>query len=325
MRKLKLLVACGLLSCAWVGCGSATEPEEAVSITTMDDEPVTDDEVVDDSDDTDPDEVDDVDDTDNTNEPVVTTAPVYDGECPTMVDGGNSGFRSAGLGRNFRVALPDDPQGAPVLFAWHWLGGNATTLMNVLQLSSLAKSEGVIIIAPESNGGQFEWRFTEGPENNPDLQLFEDLLACADEQFDVDLDRVYSTGHSAGGLWTSYLSIHASEWLASTAVMSGGANAQTYVTPDRKLPVLVIWGGPTDTYGTLSFAETSTFFADALREDGHFVTTCEHSQGHLPPVGGMAYIWRWLQDHPHSIDEPYVDGLPDVFPEYCDQPDTATE
>lgn len=315
MRELRLLVLCGLLGSGLVACGSGDDPDaEVVTISTGDD-PV-DDEVPAENNDDDEMPVDD-----DVDEPVVREAPVYAERCPTITDGVNDGFFSGGMSRSFRAVLPDEPEGAPVIFAWHWLGGNAITTLNVLQLSALARAENVIVIAPESRGAQFEWRFTDPPENNADLQLFEDLLACASEQFDVDLDRIYSTGHSAGGLWTSYLTIHASEWLAATAVISGGANAATYQTPERQLPVLIIWGGPNDTYSTFSFEETSTYLADSLRNDGHFVTTCDHGGGHVPPVGGMNYIWAWFEDHPYGVDEPYAEALPDVFPEYCQQPE----
>ena len=51
--------------------------------------------------------------------------PVYtQGTCPELVDGANAQFPHEGGTHNLRIELPDDPVGAPVLFAWHWLGGD---------------------------------------------------------------------------------------------------------------------------------------------------------------------------------------------------------
>ena len=311
-----LLTILGVVGTLTAGCGSADDSE----VITIDTASVDGDDEIDSKED---DELvvaidDEVEVVEEEPAEILRDAPQYEGQCPGFEEGLNSGFMSAGISRSFRVALPENPEGAPVIFAWHWLGGNASLLMSVLGLSRLADSEGVIVIAPESDGtSPFEWRFLDSPQNNADLQLFEDLLACASDQFDVDLDRIYSTGHSAGGLWTSYLTMHASDWLAATAIMSGGANAQTYTTPERQLPVLVIWGGEGDTYGSFRFADSSRFLAGELLSDGHFVTNCDHGQGHIPPPQAMDFIWPWFEDHPYTADRPYADGLPGVFPTYC--------
>jgi poly(3-hydroxybutyrate) depolymerase len=253
--------------------------------------------------------------------PPARVAPEYPGTCPTFVDGRNTGFVSAGLERTFVLELPENPEGAPLLFAWHWLGGSAAQLNNALGFGGLADRENAIVVLPESEGAQFEWRFDRAETNNADLVLFDDLLGCLSEQFSVDLDRVHSTGHSAGGLWTSFLTIHRSEWLASTAVMSGGSDPITYRTPEVAIPVLLIWGGPNDTFrNAINFQETSLFFSEHLREDGHFVAHCVHSGGHTPPPDAANLVWRWLEAHPAGVDEPYVDGLPADYPNICSLP-----
>ena len=85
-------------------------------------------------------------------------APEYSGEaCPTLEDGVNSGFDSAGNDRDLLLVLPDEPNGAPVLFAWHWLGGSASEIVGWVGYDDLARDEGVIIVAPESDGNDYEW------------------------------------------------------------------------------------------------------------------------------------------------------------------------
>ena len=164
----------------------------------------------------------------------------------------------------------------------------------------------------------FEWAFLSEPTDNVDLQFFEDLLSCVHEQYWVDMDRVFSTGMSAGGLWTSYLTIHQAEWLAATAPFSGGSAADIYVAPVRPLPVLLTWGGPTDFAVGFNFHTANLTFRDELVSDGSFVIECEHDDGHVPPPGGKDYAWRSFEDHPKGVDPlPYDGDLPDDYPVFC--------
>lgn len=243
------------------------------------------------------------------------------GDCEALVDGKNT-FATGETTYEVKVVLPEDPIGAPVLFAWHWLGGSANQIVRYLELQDLADDEGVIVIAPDSDGSAYEWHFTEGPEGNPDLLLFEDLLSCAWQQWDVDLDRIYATGMSAGGLWSSYLTVHESEWLAATAPLSGGSDAWSYQTPERPLPVLLTWGGESDTYGSYSFHDASLYLSEALREDGSFVVECQHSGGHTLPPWGFAYAWDFLEAHPKDVGtSPWAAGLPEGMPSGCTIPE----
>jgi poly(3-hydroxybutyrate) depolymerase len=147
------------------------------------------------------------------------------------------------------------------------------------------------------------------------------MLSCLWQQYDVDLDRVGATGMSAGGLWTSYLTLHRAEWLSATAPLSGGTFPGGYETPASPIPVLLTWGGPRDTYSTLSFDDTTRDMLDRLRADGHFVVACEHDRGHTLPPGGIGYAYQFLMDHPRGVSpEPYAAGLPAGFPAWCAQP-----
>ena len=255
----------------------------------------------------------------STEEPRV--GPEYSrGDCPAMQDGELS-FPTGDTEYEVELRIPDNPEGAPVVFAWHWLGGRASSTIRYLELEELVGDDDIILVVPESDGSQFEWHFLEDPEGNPDLLLFDDLLSCLWQEHGVDLDRVHSIGMSAGGLMTSYLTLHRSDWLASTAPVSGGAIEGAYTTPAEDIPVLMTWGGPGDTYGTLSFDDASRYMTEALREDGHFVVECIHEDGHELPSDGLQYAWDFLMAHPRgTAPSPYEDGLPEGFPDWCIQP-----
>lgn len=252
----------------------------------------------------------------------VREPPTYSqGSCPTFEDGMVQDFPHEGGAHDFRLILPPDPQGAPVLYAWHWLGGTARDIVNSMELDDLAQEQGVIVVAPNSAGNPYEWDFLGPPEGNADLALFRDSLACLHSQFGVDLARIWTTGMSAGGLWTTYLTMHGSEWLAASAPLSGGTFPGTYVSPTDPLPVMVTWGGPTDWYRTdVHFEETSLHFSESLRADGHFVVHCVHDRGHTLPPDASTLVWTFLSAHTKDAPSPWTGGLPSDMPTWCEIP-----
>ncbi len=251
--------------------------------------------------------------------------PVYtQGACPALTDGVNADFVHTFGSHNVRIELPADPTGAPVLFAWHWLGGSASDIVTYMDLDTLADEQGVIVVAPNSAGSIYEWEFLASPDENPDLALFEDLLACLHEQYAVDLSRIWTMGMSAGGLWTTYLTMYESQYLAASAPLSGGTFPGTYVPPESTLPVMVTWGGETDLYGsgsqTVDFAETSQHFSSSLQADGHFVVECVHDRGHDLPPNATELVWTFLSAHVKDAPSPWTSGLPEEMPSWCQIP-----
>ncbi len=253
-------------------------------------------------------------------DPPAWPAPIYEGTCPQFTEGLNEDFLSSGDDRQFRLALPDNPEGAPVVFAWHWLSGTAEQVMDWLGFGDLPQSEDVIVVAPESDGYPSEWRWDQQSDGNPDATLFEDILACLVEQWDVDLGRVHTTGMSAGGLWSTWMILHRSEWLASAAPMSGGVQSSYYTTPTDPIPAMLIWGGPTDLYNGFSFDVATTDFSEDLRADGHFVVECDHDSGHIPPDSPATLTWDFFNEHPKGHDSPWESGLPIHLPSFCSLP-----
>lgn len=252
-----------------------------------------------------------------TTTPTVPALSYSGGACPTLTEGVNEAFVSGADSRTFRVLLPEEPQGAGVIFAWHWLGGSARDIERYMGLDAWADDLGFIVISPDASGDQdYEWDFTEGPDGNPDALFFDDLVACSEATWGADLGRLYAMGMSAGGLWTTWLTIYRADVLAATAPLSGGTSY--YVSPAAPIPVLLTWGGPTDTYGGYSFETASETMSAGLRADGHFVVECVHDGGHTIPPEATDYVGRFFADHPGGVSpEPYLGGLPTDFPDWC--------
>lgn len=277
--------------------------------------------------------------------------PTYAGTCPTLVAGPtqamgrNVNFTSAGDRRDFVVLIPPNytpSKKYPVVWGYHWLNASAGSVIRDAELESAVAQYEFIAVVPENlmNGSQkaysFDWPFVETMSAPKELQFFDDVLACLNQQFSIDPARIHVFGASAGGLWTTYLSTTDKvDRVASILSISGGLGEVslgitwqiTWAPKPNKFPALVVWGGATD-WLAVNFDQASRRFRDALRADQHTVVTCMHNEGHkIPPFpaptdGGtrFAAFWDFFHDHPYGLPPdttPYETGLPSTFPSYC--------
>lgn len=248
-----------------------------------------------------------------------------EGDCPTLMAGRND-FPSAGLMRGVDLYVPRDPAGARVLFMWHPLGSNAGQIAQFLGARVASQQRELLIVVPESRRTQTEWGYAG--DAAPDLALFDDLLSCLDAQYGIDRQQVFTTGFSAGALWSTYLVTHRAEHLAGAVVLSGGVSPlfAPYMTPAYPLPVLVAWGGPNDNYQNIvNFQTTSQAFRDDLLADGHFVVQCVHTGGHTPPPGVAQWGYDFIDAHTvRDGTSPYAEaGLTDAYPDFCEIAEAA--
>lgn len=243
-----------------------------------------------------------------------------EGECPKLVRGENTGFTSAGFEREFQIAMPKEPEGAGVLFAWHGNGDSGGNFAAYLGAPELAKKNNVIVVTPTTAGNMlgFDWPIPPAKPTR-DETFFNDLLGCLDQQFKIDRRRVFTTGFSAGALWSSYLVMHFADHLAAAVIFSGGADGgvatvgekvNPYNTPAWDIPVLMTEGGPSDQV-VIKFNQMTEAMSTQLRADGSTAIVCPHSYGHTPPPGHEAYSWPFLFAHvygetpsPYASDDP---------------------
>jgi predicted esterase len=254
---------------------------------------------------------------------------VYEGTCPTFKTGTNI-LKSNGYDRRMRVALPEQPQGAPVVFIWHGLGDTAENMANYMGDKTIAKNRGAIVVTLDSCCNHpankaccpmmTGWGFAGKPES--DLALFDDTLACLDQTYAIDRTRVYTTGFSAGALWSTWLLMHRADQLAAAVLFSGGINSFVkWVQPAYRLPVLVAWGGAKDLFsgGIVNFAESAAALTKNLRENGHFVVSCNHGLGHSVPTSGPKWATDFLFQHTWSDgSSPLASVLSELYPSYCE-------
>ena len=297
------------------------------------------------------------------NEKPALPKPYSGGTCPTL-KGGQITFKSNGSDREIHLFIPPKPTNSSVLFIWHGLGDNPTNMGNVFGAQGLAIGSNTIAVIPKGANGppkpptvsdalfgmlkqympqMFEtWSFFGDPK--PDLTLFDDMVACLDKQYDINNTKVYTTGFSAGALWSTYLTMHRSEYLAASVLFSGGAIQKNfdlstlplgitgvvkvvdipYATPVRRTPTLVAWGGQTDVFSmggmlTIEFYKASQDLSAGLKNDKHTVIECNHNGGHTVPAGAISWGLDFL--YKHAIDgkaSPFNSTtLPGAYPQYC--------
>lgn len=217
---------------------------------------------------------------------------------------------SAGYEREVLVLTPPDPKpGLPVLFVWHGLGATAKSMVPRLGLRELAASGAVVVVPQAHPEADIGWGWTRQRE---DLTLFDDLRACLSKDLDVDLDRVVTSGFSAGGLWSTYLLFHRAEALASAVIMSGGLLPPilAYSTPTWPIPVLLFDGGARDTYRAgptvIHFDRNTVKLRERLRGDGVLAVHCPHGRGHVVPTGRFDLVHRWTLAHRYGEPSPWA-------------------
>lgn len=278
------------------------------------------------------------------------------GACPShgyvLREGENAGFVVDDHDRSFVLRLPDAVDTAPgpwpVVFLYHGYGNEPSQVLDLVEdlvddaeFPFLAVAPDSVPLALTSSPMGFEYDILLwNSEQNLDLDLFDELLACLDEAYDVDEDRIYVMGFSAGGIMTNFLADARPDVFAAAASFSGTTFADPdqalcfgslcttwppYAATANKTAMLIVWGGETDTYEAMPGLLTVDFNMHALASiawwtgHGHNVVGCNHGLGHeLPPDLSGPQFLRFFRDHPKGVSpDPYATALPPDFPAYC--------
>ena len=157
----------------------------------------------------------------------------------------------------------------------------------------------------------------------PDETLFDDVLACLDQQYELDNRKVYAAGFSAGALWTTHLLLTRADYLAAIGIFSGGTSSlNPYATPLYDTAALLTVGGQDDRASSYDFAAGTADLSSRLVTDGHPVIVCDHCLGHTLPAGFHAWTWPFLAAHAFGDPSGYAGGgdPSGALPSYCVSP-----
>jgi predicted esterase len=270
--------------------------------------------------------------------------PTYGGICPDLETGTEVTFASGGGDRSFIFVAPTDLQEdevLPVMVMFHWLGGDANGFYEKAEVQYAADYYRFIALIPNGRDIDqfipFKWPFSIADLDafmEEDFQLFDDLLACAAEQYNVDKECVSAIGVSAGALFSAQLAGRHGDRLASFLSLSGGVGGfvKNWAPGGNKMPALVLWGGPQDFCIAIDFQVGSLDLEQELEANGHPIVECIHNCTHgtppleIPPetpdkpLFGMA--WEFMLAHPYWLEDgysPYSEfpELPSPWPEWC--------
>lgn len=225
----------------------------------------------------------------------------------------------------------------PVFFYWHGTGSTSTAeIPGFMQpIVNEIVSEGGVVASFETtsglgdNTGNFVWY-------TGDYDVADKILACADQQLNIDKRRIYAGGCSAGGLQSGGMVLARSSYLAGAMPNSGGTILVREWQDTSHIPAVITVHGD---YGNdnviLHFVEWSLFLGQEVATKGGDAVNCQHGNGHcmiFPPSDGdpqavdplilipelTGVQWQFLKDHPFGYQQdPYADGLPSSFPSYC--------
>jgi len=187
---------------------------------------------------------------------------------------------------------------APLVLLLHGSGHDGRSLID--PWLGLAKSEGIILVAPSASDPQ-AWRI---PQEGP--QYFNDLLETVRAAHkEIDERRMYVFGHSAGAIHGLGLGLLESEYFAAVAVHAGAVEpemAPIIQQAPRKIPI-AIWVGTSDAFFPVKVVRSTR---DALNAAGFDVKLTEipnHTHDYYGSSGSInKEVWRYLQQF--KLDAP---------------------
>jgi len=139
-------------------------------------------------------------------------------------------------------------QPTPVIFAFHGHGGTMINMFNGRGFEKLWPE--AIIVCPQGlntpgqlvdpQGKMAGWQKTPGDMHDRDLHFFDAMLKTLKQDYNVDVKRIYATGHSNGGGFTYLLWATRGNVFAAVAPSSAVAGRVLYLMKPK--PAMHIMG-----------------------------------------------------------------------------------
>lgn len=166
-------------------------------------------------------------------------------------------FTHGGITREYRLYVPaiyDPATPVPVVFNFHGLGSNMQQQEFYGDFRSIADTANFIIVHPNGSldGSGIRFWNNAGTSQVDDLGFIDALLDRIIAEYNVDQDRVYSTGMSNGGYMSYDLACFRSSRFAAIASVTGSMVIPRLATcaTSHPMPVMQIHGtaDPTVSY-----------------------------------------------------------------------------
>ena len=143
--------------------------------------------------------------------------------------------------RNMIVYAPKRlPEQPPLVIACHGANQDAAYLQNAAKFESVADTAKFVVVY--ANGVNKYWDIG----GNSDLQFMQAIIDEMHSRYNVDLNRVYLTGFSMGGMFTYYAASKMADKFAAFAPVSGYLMDGPNATSSRPVPILHTHGTADD-------------------------------------------------------------------------------
>jgi hypothetical protein len=209
---------------------------------------------------------------------------------------------------------------APMVFYWHGTGSTSSEfgIMAGAVRDGVQAEGGVLVSFQGTTGGDAlsgTSVFGKG-----DMDLVDQLVACAVRDHNVDPRRIFTTGCSAGGLLSGALAALRSSYIAAAAPNSGGFTFQQQFQNNFTPALMTVHGAPGRDVVVVDFSKTSATADKAFKGHGGFVIDCNHGGGHCGGGGLAPDVWEFFEAHPYGVEpapSPWASGLPSELSDQC--------
>jgi len=166
-------------------------------------------------------------------------------------------FAHKGLDRYYYIQLahPEAEGLSSVLFNLHGYGSNALEQMNYTNFNNLANTEenNFILIHPQGaplntvlTSSSSHWNsggWTIGSTVD-DVDFIDTIIKLVSQKYNLNQDRIYSTGMSNGGFMSYHLACNLSSKIAAVASVTGSMSKETYedCNPAHPTSILQVHG-----------------------------------------------------------------------------------
>ena len=136
-------------------------------------------------------------------------------------------INSGGIDRDFFLYVPeiyDDATPAPLVFCFHGYGSSASVNLSYTGFRPVADTAGFILIHPQGTldiTGTAHWNVGWGLSSVDDVAFTQDMIDYTSDLYNVDSERVYSTGMSNGGFMSLTLACELPNKVKAVASVTG--------------------------------------------------------------------------------------------------------
>lgn len=166
---------------------------------------------------------------------------------------GNVSITSGGKARSFVFHAPGSsvPDGLPLIFVFHGDGGSGAGMKASTGFDAIADANNFIVVYPNADNDGNGWhRAIDQPK---DVTFTSDMIDYFCSTYHINSQKVYASGHSAGGYMTYNLSVNLPGRIAAFAPVAGNMYANngnySYFSSSnfKPVPIFHIHGDPDGT------------------------------------------------------------------------------